>query len=66
MNNFLLEFAERHSYVSFISPLGTMCNNAWCSPVANGVDMYLDRSHLNRVAEQLARSMRVPHMGPRS
>jgi SGNH domain (fused to AT3 domains) len=68
MNNLLSEIAERHkSYVSFISPLGAMCDAAWCSPVANGVYMYRDRSHLNRVgAEQLARSMRVPHMEPRS
>jgi len=67
MNNLLSELATRHSYVSFISPLKAMCDNAWCSPVANGVYLYRDRSHLNRVgAEQLARSMRVPHMEPRS
>ena len=67
MNNLLSELATRHGYASFISPLAAMCDNAWCSPVANGVYMYRDRSHLNRVgAEQLARSMRVPHLEPRS
>ncbi|HET6926687.1 MAG TPA: acyltransferase family protein [Hyphomicrobiaceae bacterium] len=67
MNNLLSELATRHGYASFISPLAAMCDNAWCSPVANGVYMYRDRSHLNRVgAEQLVRSMRVPHLEPRS
>jgi len=67
VDNLLSELAARHSDVSFISPLDAMCDNAWCSPVANGVYMYRDRNHLNRVgAEQLARSMRVPHLEPRS
>jgi peptidoglycan/LPS O-acetylase OafA/YrhL len=67
MNNLLSELAARHSHVSFVSPLDAMCDKAWCSPVADGVYMYRDRNHLNRLgAEQLARGMRVPHMEPRS
>jgi len=67
MNNLLAQLAARHSHVSFVSPLETMCDHAWCSPVANGVYMYRDRNHLNRLgAEQLARTMRVPRLEPRS
>jgi hypothetical protein len=67
MNKPLSELAARDRNVSFVSPLEAMCDKAWCSPVANGIYMYRDRGHLNGVgAEQLARSMRVPHMEPRS
>jgi peptidoglycan/LPS O-acetylase OafA/YrhL len=57
-NALLADLAARRSNVSFYSPLATMCDDAWCSPVVNGVYMYRDRMHLNRIgAEHLARSM---------
>jgi hypothetical protein len=44
-----------------------MCDEAWCSPVVDGIYMYRDRMHLNRIgAEYLARSMRLPHLSTRS
>ena len=67
MNALLADFARRRKNVSFVSPLDTMCDEAACSPVMDGVYMYRDRSHLNRLgAEHLARSLRLPHMQPRS
>jgi len=67
MNSLLSELAARRNGVSFVSPLDTMCDKVWCSPVADGVYMYRDRGHLNRVgAEHLARGMRIPYMEPRS
>ena len=67
MNALLADLARRRKNVSFFSPLDTMCDEAGCSPVMDGVYMYRDRGHLNRIgAEHLARSMRLPHMLPRS
>jgi len=67
MNNLLSELATRHVGVSFVSPLDAMCDELWCSPVADGIYLYRDRSHLNRLgAEHLSHGMRVPHMEPRS
>jgi len=66
MNSMLSELAARRG-VSFVSPLDAMCDTAWCSPVADGVYLYRDRAHLNRLgAEHLARGMRIPYMEPRS
>jgi len=66
-NRMLAELAERRDNVSFFSPLATMCDEVWCSPVVDQVYLYRDRMHLNRIgAEYLARSMRLPHPAPRS
>jgi len=66
-NRMLAELAERRDNVSFFSPLATMCDEVWCSPVVDHVYLYRDRMHLNRIgAEYLARSMRLPHPAPRS
>jgi peptidoglycan/LPS O-acetylase OafA/YrhL len=67
MNTLLADLARRSKNVSFFSPVDTMCDQQWCRPVMDGVYMYRDRGHLNRVgAEHLARSMRLAHMSPRS
>jgi len=67
MNSLLSDLAARRKGVSFVSPVEIMCDKVWCSPVADGVYMYRDRDHLNRLgAEHLARRMRIPHMEPRS
>jgi hypothetical protein len=67
MNRLLTDLAGRRKGVSFFSPMGTMCDGIWCNPIVDGVYMYRDRSHLNRTgAEHLARSMRLPHIVPRS
>src|SRR5262245_53884614 len=66
-NRMLAELAAAHDNVSFFSPLATMCDEVWCSPVVDHVYLYRDRMHLNRIgAEYLARSMRLPHPAPRS
>jgi peptidoglycan/LPS O-acetylase OafA/YrhL len=58
MNGMLADLAARRRNVSFFSPLGAMCDGIWCSPIVDGIYMYRDRMHLNRVgAEHLARSM---------
>jgi peptidoglycan/LPS O-acetylase OafA/YrhL len=67
MNSLLADLARRRKNVSFFSPLATMCDDVWCSPIVDGVYMYRDRMHLNRIgSEHLARSMRLPHTSPRS
>ena len=67
MNNLLARLAARRKNVWFYSPIEAMCDKAWCSSVVDGVYMYRDRSHLDRVgAEYLARSIRLPHIAPRS
>jgi len=66
-NRMLAELAKRRENVSFFSPLDSMCDEAWCSPLVDGVYMYRDRMHLNRIgAEHLARSIRLPHLATRS
>ncbi len=66
-NKMLAELAQRRDHVSFFSPLATMCDEVWCSPVLDQVYLYRDRMHLNRIgAEYLARSMHLPHPAPRS
>jgi hypothetical protein len=66
-NRMLAELAKRRSDVSFFSPLETMCDAVWCSPVVDGIYMYRDRMHLNRIgAEHLARSMRLSYLSTRS
>ena len=66
INRQLADLARRRSNVSFFSPLDTMCDRTWCSPIVDGVYMYRDGDHLNRIgAEHLARSMRLPHLAPR-
>ena len=67
MNALLADLAKRRKNVSFFSPLDSMCDEKWCNPVKDGVYMYRDRGHLNRIgAEHLARSMNLPHLPPRS
>jgi hypothetical protein len=67
INTQFADLAKRRKNVSFFSPLDTMCDQTWCSPIMDGVYMYRDRGHLNRIeAEHLARSMRLHHMPPRS
>jgi peptidoglycan/LPS O-acetylase OafA/YrhL len=66
-NRMLAELARDRSDVSYFSPLDAMCDEVWCSPVVDGIYMYRDRMHLNRIgAEYLARSMRLPHLATRS
>jgi hypothetical protein len=66
-NGMLAELAAHRDNVSFFSPLATLCDDAWCSPVLDHVYLYRDRMHLNRIgAEYLARSVRLPHPTPRS
>jgi peptidoglycan/LPS O-acetylase OafA/YrhL len=66
-NRMLAELAEHRDNVSFFSPLATLCDDVWCSPVLDDVYLYRDRMHLNRIgAEYLARSVRLPHPAPRS
>jgi peptidoglycan/LPS O-acetylase OafA/YrhL len=66
MNALLADFARRRKDVTFFSPLSAMCDQNSCGPVVEGVFMYRDRSHLNRVgAEHLARTMSLPHLLPR-
>ena len=66
-NRMLAELARHRKNVSFFSALDAMCDEVWCSPVVDGVYMYRDRMHLNRIgAEHLARSMRFPHLATRS
>jgi hypothetical protein len=63
----LAELAQRRDNVSFFSPLATLCDEVWCSPVRDQIYLYRDRVHLNRIgAEYLARSVRLPHPAPRS
>ena len=67
MNDLLADLARRRKNVSFFSPLPWMCRGGWCSPVVDGVYMYRDRGHLNRVgSEHLARWLRLPQAPPRS
>jgi peptidoglycan/LPS O-acetylase OafA/YrhL len=57
-NALLADLAARRGNVSFYSPLEAMCDKEWCSPTVDGIYMYRDRMHLNRIgAEHLARSM---------
>ncbi len=66
MNALLADLARRRKNVTFFSPLSTMCDESSCSPVVEGIFMYRDRGHLNRIgAEYLARTMRLPNLSPR-
>jgi len=66
MNHLLSEVANRHSGVSFYSPLGVMCDETSCGPMVQSVYMYRDSGHLNRIgAEHLSQSMRLPEARPR-
>ena len=63
----LADLAGRRRNVSFFSPLEAMCDGVWCSPIVDGVYMYRDRMHLNRIgAEHLAKSMLVLLKPPHS
>jgi peptidoglycan/LPS O-acetylase OafA/YrhL len=60
VNRLFSDVANRHNGVSFYSPLDTMCDEAWCSPIVDGVYMYRDSGHLNRIgAEHLSRTIQA-------
>jgi len=66
MNQLLSDVAHRRRGVSFYSPVGAMCDETSCSPIVDGVYMYRDSGHLNRIgAEHLSHSMRLPEVRPR-
>ncbi len=57
----LAGLARARKNVFFFSPSGTMCDQQWCNVVLDGVYMYRDAGHLNRLgAERLAQAMRLP------
>ncbi|MGE3702402.1 MAG: acyltransferase family protein [Hyphomicrobiaceae bacterium] len=61
VNHLLTDLAARRKKVSFLSPLDSMCDQSWCSPIVKGVYMYRDGNHLNRIgAELLSQSMFLP------
>jgi peptidoglycan/LPS O-acetylase OafA/YrhL len=57
----LANAARVRKNVFFFSPSDTMCDQQWCNVVLDGVYMYRDAGHLNRMgAERLAQAMRLP------
>lgn len=60
-NALLAELARTRRNVFFFSPSDAMCHEGWCNPVIDGIFMYRDATHLNKMgAERLAQVMRLP------
>jgi peptidoglycan/LPS O-acetylase OafA/YrhL len=60
-NALLAELARTRRNVFFFSPSDAMCEQGWCHAVIDGIFMYRDATHLNRLgAERLAQAMRLP------
>jgi peptidoglycan/LPS O-acetylase OafA/YrhL len=57
----LAGLAQSRRNVFFFSPSDAMCDQQWCNVVLDGVYMYRDAGHLNKIgAERLAQAMRLP------
>ena len=60
-NALLAEFARTRRNVFYFSPSDAMCHEGRCNPVIDGIFMYRDATHLNKLgAERLAQVMRLP------
>jgi peptidoglycan/LPS O-acetylase OafA/YrhL len=57
----LASLARGRKNVFFFSPSDAMCDQQWCNVELDGVYMYRDDGHLNKIgAERLAQAMRLP------
>ena len=60
-NALLAELARTRRNVFYFSPSDAMCDQGWCNAVIDGIFMYRDATHLNKLgAERLAQVMRLP------